>query len=109
IIAEIGSVTFFDSNNSLAKFAGLTWRQNQSGNYTSKITRLTKTGNCYLRYYLFEAANSVIRYIPEYKEYYWKKFKEPANYPHKRALVFTTRKLVRLIFGLLAKNRIYVN
>ncbi len=109
IIAEMGSVSFFNSNNSLAKFAGLTWRQKQSGNYTSKITRLTKTGNCYLRYYLFEAANSVIRYIPEYKKYYLKKFKEPANYPHKRALVFTTRKLVRLIFGLLAQNRIYVN
>ena len=109
ILAEIGSVSFFNSNNSLAKFAGLTWRQKQSGNYTSKITRLTKTGNCYLRYYLFEAANSVIRYIPEYKKYYEKKFKEPANCPHKRALVFTTRKLVRLIFGLLTKNQIYVN
>ncbi|WP_121959183.1 MULTISPECIES: transposase [Petrotoga] len=26
ILAEIGSVTFFNSNNSLAKFAGLTWQ-----------------------------------------------------------------------------------
>jgi len=107
IIADMGSVSFFNSNNSFAKFAGLTWRQNQSGKYTSTKTRMTKTGNSYLRYYLFEAANNVIRYIPEYKSYYCKKSKEPVNHPHKRALVLTARKLVRLIFGLLAKNQIY--
>ncbi len=109
IIAEIGSVGFFSSNNALAKFAGLTWKQKQSGNYTSKNTRLTKAGDQYLKYYLVEAANDVIRYIPEYKSYYCKKSKEPANHPHKRALVLTARKLVRLIFSLLAENRIYVN
>ncbi|HOK16631.1 MAG TPA: transposase [Defluviitoga tunisiensis] len=73
-------------------------------NYTSKNARITKTGNQYLRYYLIEAANGVIRCIPEYKNYYCEKLKEPANHKHKRTFVFTARKLVSLIFGLLVKN-----
>ena len=31
---------------------------------------MSKSGNRYLRYYLVQAANSVRRYIPEYKDYY---------------------------------------
>ena len=107
ILAEIGSMTSFDSHDSLAKYAGLTWRTNQSGNYTSENTRMTKTGNKYLRYYLIEAANSVKNNIPEYREFYNKKVSEVSKHSHKRALVLTSRKLVRLIFGLLTKNQLY--
>ena len=107
ILAEIGTITAFDSHNALAKYAGLTWRVNQSGNYSADDTRMTKTGNKYLRYYLIEAANSVKKHVPEYKEYYYKKFGEVTTHQHKRALALTARKLVRLIFGLLTKNQIY--
>lgn len=61
---------------------------------------MTKTGNKYLRYYLIEAANSVKNYLPEYKEFYYKKYGEATTHQHKRALALTSRKLVRLIFGL---------
>ena len=107
ILAEIGSITSFDSNDALAKYAGLTWRINQSGNYTSDETNMTKTGNKYLRYYLIEAANSVKNNVPEFNEFYLKKFGEVTSHQHKRALALTSRKLVRLIFGLLTKNQIY--
>jgi transposase len=107
ILAEIGTITAFDSHNALAKYAGLTWRVNQSGNYSSDDTKMTKTGNKFLRYYLIEAANSVKKHVPEYKEYYYKKFGEVTTHQHKRALALTARKLVRLIFGLLTKNQIY--
>ena len=107
ILAEIGTVTSFRSNDALAKYAGLTWRVNQSGNYSSDDTKMTKTGNRYLRYYLIEAANSVKNHLPEYKEYYYKKYGEVTTHQHKRALALTARKLVRLIFGLLTKNQIY--
>ena len=107
ILAEIGSINAFDSHNALAKYAGLTWRTKQSGQYTSEDTRMTKTGNKYLRYYLIEAANSVKDHIPEYNEYYYKKYGEVTIHQHKRALALTSRKLVRLIFGLLTKNQIY--
>ena len=109
ILAEIGTITSFNSHNALAKYAGLTWRVNQSGNFTSDQTRMTKTGNKYLRYYLIEVANSVKNNIPEYKDYYNKKFGEVTTHQHKRALALTSRKLVRMIFGLLTKNQIYSN
>lgn len=107
ILSEIGTITSFDSHDALAKYAGLTWRVNQSGDYSSDDTRMTKTGNKYLRYYLIEAANSVKNNIPEYKEFYNKKYGEVTTHCHKRALALTSRKLVRLIFGLLTKNQIY--
>ena len=105
--AEIGTITSFGSHDALAKYAGLTWRVNQSGNYSADDTRMTKTGNKYLRYYLIEAANSVKKHIPEYRDFYKKKFGEVTTHQHKRALALTSRKLVRLIFGLLTKNQIY--
>jgi len=107
ILSEIGTITSFGSHDALAKYAGLTWRVNQSGNYSSDTTRMTKTGNKYLRYYLIEAANSVKNHIPEYKEYYYKKYGEVTAHQHKRALALTSRKFVRLVFGLLTKNQIY--
>jgi transposase len=107
ILAEIGTITSFDSHDALAKYAGLTWRINQSGDYSADDTRMTKTGNKYLRYYLIEAANSVKNNISEYKDFYLKKYGEVTTHQHKRALALTSRKLVRLIFGLLTKNQIY--
>ena len=107
ILSEIGTITSFKSHDSLAKYAGLTWRVNQSGDFESDETRMTKTGNKYLRYYLIEAANSVKNHVPEYKEYYHKKFDEVTKHNHKRALALTSRKFVRLVFGLLTKNQIY--
>ena len=109
ILAEIGSITSFSSNDALAKYAGLTWRIKESGDYSASETNMTKTGNKYLRYYLIEAANSVKNNIPEFNVYYRKKFNEVPKHQHKRALALTSRKLVRLIFGLLTKNQIYSN
>lgn len=54
-----------------------------------------------------EAANSVRRHIPEYQEYYARKYAEVTTHNHKRALALTSRKFVRLVFGLLAKNQLY--
>ena len=109
ILAEIGSITMFSSSDALAKYAGLTWRQKQSGGYTAEDTPMTKTGNKYLRYYLIEAANSVRKHVSEYNTFYYKKYYEVPKHQHKRALALTSRKLVRLIFGLLTKNQLFSN
>jgi hypothetical protein len=76
ILAKIGFISVFKSHNALAKYAGLTWRVNQSGNSTSDDTNVSKTSNKYLRYHLIEAANSVKNNSPEYKKYYKTKFDE---------------------------------
>ncbi len=107
MIAEIGSITAFHSSDALAKYAGLTWRKGDSGDFESEDTPITRAGNTYLRYYLGEAANSVRRHIPEYQDYYARKYAEVPKHQHKRALALTSRKLVRLVFGLLVKNQLY--
>lgn len=107
ILAEIGNIDQFDSNDALAKYAGITWRKNQSGKFTADDTHLTKTGNKYLRYFLIQAANMARLNMPEYDAFYHKKYEEVTTHQHKRALVLTARKLIRLIYGLLSTNRLY--
>ena len=107
ILAELGSVHAFPNNDAIAKYAGIVWKENQSGDFKAENTPMNKAGNRYLRYYLIEAAGSVVRNIPEYQTFYQKKFAEVTTHQHKRALALTSRKLIRLIFGLLAKNQLY--
>ena len=108
IIAEIGDVHRFNSQASVAKYAGLVWTQHQSGDFEAQHTKLIKSGNRYLRYYLLEAANSVRRCDSEFRRYYDLKFKEVNRFQHKRALALTARKLVRLVYRLLMDNRLYI-
>jgi transposase len=107
IFSEIGDINRFSSQSKLAKFAGLIWRKTSSGNFTGEITRMTKSGNQYLRYYLIEAANSLRMHNQEYRNYYITKYQEVTLHQHRRALALTARKLVRLIFALLSKNQLY--
>ena len=108
IIAEIGDINRFPSQAKLAKYAGLAWQQHQSGDFEAQRTRLIKTGNRFLKYYLGEAAWSLVRCDTEYNRFYHRKFKEVNQYQHKRALALTARKLVRLIFRLMKDNRLYI-
>jgi transposase len=108
ILAEIVDITRFPAHKHLAQYAGLTWEKRSSGNFVSQNTRLTKAGSKYLRYYLIMGANLLRQFNLEYKAFYWRKHGEVAKYQHKRALVLTARKLVRLVHALLTKNVPYV-
>ena len=107
LIAELGDITRFADDGAIAQYAGLTWEAYQSGGFQADDTAMTKRGNRYLRYYLVEAANSVRTHCPEYGQYYAAKYAETTRHAHKRALVLTARKLVRLIEVLLREGRIY--
>lgn len=110
IISEIGFISRFNNSAKLAKFAGLTWRKKQSGRFTAENTKLTKSGNKYLRYYLTEAVGSLVAHgNQEYSNFYHKKYNEVTNHQHKRALALTARKFVRLIFDMLHKNHLYID
>lgn len=107
LLAEIGQIERFEDQSKLAKYAGLTWKKSQSGNRESERTPLSKKGNRYFRYYLVEAANSVKKELPEYKAFYNKKYDETPKNQHKRAIVLTARKLVRLVDTLLRNRQLY--
>lgn len=108
LASEIGNPARFDNDQAkVAKFAGLSWHQTQSGDFQAEETRLTPAGNRYLRYYLCEAANSVRMRNAEYRDYYERKYQEVRLHQHKRAIVLTARKLVRLVLRLLTTNQPY--
>ena len=107
IMAEIGDINRFQSHAQLAKYAGLAWKQHQSGDFEAQTTRLINSGNRFLKYYLCEAAFSLVRCDKEYSNFYHLKYKEVNRFQHKRALALTARKFVRLVFRLLKDNRLY--
>jgi len=107
IMAEIGDINRFKNQAALAKYAGLAWTQHQSGDFEAEQTRLIRSGNRFLKYYLCEAAFSLVRCDKEYNRFYHLKYKEVNRCQHKRALALTARKFVRLVFTLLKDNRLY--
>ena len=108
ILSEIGDPARFDGDQAkVAKFAGLVWRQTQSGDFQAQETHLSHSGNRHLRYYLCEGANSVRMRDAEYRAYYEGKYHEVRLHQHKRAIVLTARKLVRLVVRLLTTNQPY--
>lgn len=107
ILAEIGTVKCFKSDDALAKYCGIVWRQNQSGTFNADDTHMSKAGNRYLRYYIIEATGSVINHCPEFRRFYEKKYAEVTTHQHKRALALTSRKFLRMLFGLLDKSQLY--
>ncbi len=107
ILAEIGTIKAFKNNNALAKYCGIVWKEQQSGNFQADDTPMSKAGNRYLRYYVIEATSSVIRHCPEFKAFYDKKYNQVTKHQHKRALALTSRKFLRMLFGLLDKSQLY--
>jgi transposase len=108
ILAEIQDINRFPDSAAVAKFAGLFWRTRESGSFQAEETLMGKSGNPYLRYYLIEGANSVRMHTAEYGRYYQAKYDESTKHKHKRALVLTARKLVRLVDAMLRRNQLYI-
>jgi transposase len=107
LIAEIGDIDRFADDAAVAKYAGLVWNPHESGTFQAQDTALSKAGNAYLRYYLVEAANSVRLHCAEYRTYDTAKLAQSPQHAHKRAVVLTARKLVRLVDVLLRTGALY--
>lgn len=108
IIAEIVDINYFKHHNQLAKYAGLYWPRHQSGEFEHENKPMAKAANMYLKYYITEATNKAIFNDEILKLFYQRKYSEVKSHQHKRALALTSRKFIRLVFGLLCKNQLYV-
>jgi transposase len=97
--------TYRDGQASVAKMAGLWWPRHDSGRVQGFQPYLARERNPHLRYWFVQAAHTLHRYQPDYRRFYWKKYHEAHKHHHKRAIVLTARKAVRLIFALLHKGR----
>lgn len=96
-----------DAEDAVAKMAGLWWPRTNSGDFEAEDRRLAKTGNRYLRYYVVQAADKMRQSIPEYADFYARKYQEATKHQHKRAMVLTARKSVGLFVGLLHRHEAY--
>jgi len=108
LLAEIVDVSRFPEHKHMAQYFGISWTKRSSGGFVSQNTRMTKVGNPYGRYYFVIGADKLRQFNLEYKAFYRRKYNEAATHKHKRALVLTARKLVRLVHALLTKNVSYV-
>lgn len=96
-----------DVEDALAKYAGLWWPRQSSGQFEAEERPLSKRGNAYLRYAILLAADSLRRHVPRYARYYQTKYEQATKHPHKRALVLTGRKALALWVGLLLHRESY--
>lgn len=108
LLAEIVDIHRFPEHKHLAQYFGISWAKRSSGSFISQNTRMTKVGNPYGRYYFVMGADRLRQFNLEYKDYYWRKYQQVSKYQHKRALVLSARKLVRLVHALLTQNVPYV-
>jgi transposase len=108
LLAEIVDISRFPQHKHLAQYFGISWTKRFSAGSPTQDSRMTKVGNPYGRYYFVIGADKLRMFNLEYKAYYWRKYNEVSEHQHKRALVLTARKLVRLVHALLTKNVPYV-
>jgi len=107
MIAEISNINCFSSDDNLASYCGLRWKRKQSGPKDSDHRKQPNGCNSFLRYYIVEATASVIRHNDTLADFYNRKRSEVKVNAHKRALVLTSRKFVRIVFGLLRNNKLF--
>ena len=48
ILAEMGSIKAFPNTNALAKYCGIVWNDNDSGDFVAEDKHISKAGNRYL-------------------------------------------------------------
>lgn len=97
IVTEIGPIQR-SSDDALAKYAGLTWRTHQSGQFARPLTR---SGNVYLQYDLIEAGDKVRMRDLQLAAFFERKYREATHHAYKWAGVLTARKLLDVVYGLL--------
>ena len=108
IYAEIGDIKRFPSIKQLTAFAGLDSSVYESGTFKANQNKISKRGSAYLRTALYQATVSGIsKQIhgprnPILWRYYQQKRLE--GKPAKVAIVATSSKLLRMIFGILSNG-----
>lgn len=109
ILGEIGDISRFPTSKQLVAFAGLDPSVFQSGKFKSSNNKISKRGSSYLRKALYQAtvvgiakrSSGILN--PVLFEYYSKKLAE--GKPTKVAIVATSNKLLRIIYGIWSNHQ----
>lgn len=101
ILAEYGDISNFSNPNKMLAFAGLEPSIIQSGTLEHN-GKMVKHGSGHLRYTIMNTSMIILRYSPQFYDYYLKKRSEGKC--HRVALSHVAKKLIRVIYTLEKNN-----
>ena len=101
VVSETNGFELFNNIPQLTSYAGYDVLENQSGNTIGK-SRMSKKGNSHIRRILHLPAFTVVKFEPEFKNFYDRVYRN-TNIKMK-AYVAVQRKLLSLIYALWKKN-----
>ena len=107
ILAEMGDISRFDDVKEIQKLSGLGLVACSSGKHKGE-TKISHRGRKRLRYWLFQAAKSVVAHAEEFKElhvYYTTRKDNPLK--KMQSLIVIACKLLRLIYTILTRGTVY--
>lgn len=107
ILAEMGDITRFDDVKEIQKLSGLGLVSCSSGKHKGE-TKISHRGRKRLRYWLFQAAKSVVAHAEEFKElhvYYTTRKENPLK--KMQSLIVIACKLLRVIYTILTRGTVY--
>jgi len=102
LVANVGDIKRFESPEKLVAYIGLDCRVYESGISIKGKGYITKRGNRYLRYILFNASFVAVRVNPILKKYFQKKIGEGKHYFS--AMTAVERKLIHIIYAVWSRN-----
>ena len=107
ILAEMGDLKRFDDVKEIQKLSGLSLVSCDSGKHKGE-TRISYRGRKRLRYWLFQAAKSVVAHAPEFKElhaYYVTRTDNPLK--KMQSLIVIACKLLRIVYAIMKNGTVY--
>jgi hypothetical protein len=107
ILAEMGDISRFDDVKEIQKLSGLGLVSCSSGKHKGE-TKISHRGRKRLRYWLFQAAKSVVAHSDEFKElhvYYTTRTENPLK--KMQSLIVIACKVLRVIYTILTKGTVY--
>lgn len=107
LLAEIGSFSHYDDPRQLIKLAGLTLRENSSGQHKGQ-KRISKRGRRKLRALLFRVMMPMIRHNDAFRrlhEYYTNRKDNPLR--KKQSIVVLCGKLLKVLHGISTKHKAF--
>lgn len=107
ILAEMGDISRFDDVKEIQKLSGLGLVSCSSGKHKGE-TKISHRGRKRLRYWLFQAAKSLVAHSEEFKElhvYYTTRTENPLK--KMQSLIVIACKILRVIYTILTKGTVY--
>ena len=103
ILSELGDIGNFTNYKQIIKYAGVAPLTYESSQFKAQHTKISKKGSKYLRKTLYQVILPVINNNKVFKDYYDLKLSQGKS--HRCAQGHCVRKLLRVIFHLLATNQ----